>query len=233
MLLASDEDFLYLSKPAGLPVFPRRTSKSQDESGDEELGDCMLGRLLDALPEQSVPNWPDGFGGGILHRLDNWTSGLLVAARSLEALTLGRGLFSGGTLRKTYLFLSQGDVDWSEHTVERPIAHAKGDRRKMVWQRGRNTPHRGAWRPAKTSFQRVEGALWRAQMSEGVRHQIRLHAASVGLPLQGDRLYGGGGEGRFYLHHEELRAWPARGPRALLPRDWPGPRPVPPGELER
>ncbi len=224
MLLASDEDFLYLNKPAGLPVFPRRMSKSHEEGRDADLDDCMLGRLVALLPEQAVTSWPDGFDGGILHRLDNWTSGLLVAARSLDALALGRRLFGGGTLRKTYLFLSKGDVDWSAHEVERPIAHAKGDRRKMVWKRGRNTPHRGAWRPARTSFQRVQGALWRAQMSEGVRHQIRLHAASVGLPLQGDRLYGGGGEGRFYLHHEELISWPAKGPRAALPKDWPGPR---------
>ena len=229
MLLASDEDFLYLNKPAGLPVFPRRTKAGQDE----RAVDCMLTRLVAAMPEQSVPSWPDGFDGGILHRLDNGTSGLLVAARSLDALAVGRRLFGGGRLRKTYLFLSQGDVDWSEHTVDRPIAHAKGDRRKMVWQRGRKTPHRGAWRPARTSFQRIEGALWRAQMSEGVRHQIRLHAASVGLPLQGDRLYGGGGEGRFYLHHEELGAWPAEGPRALLPSDWPGPRPGRPEALDR
>jgi len=211
-VLGDDSSYLYLAKPSGLPVFPRAIGTG---------GDSVLSRLLTLRPEQDKDDWPEGFWGGILHRLDNGTSGLLVVARSVAALDAGRVLFTDGSLRKTYLFLSDGDVHWNEHSVDHPLAHHPNDRRKMVWQRGRNTPHRGLWRPASTQFWRLDGALWQARMSSGARHQIRLHAASVGLALRGDRLYGGG-EGRFCLHHETLVGWPSTLPKVHLPMEWPG-----------
>lgn len=214
-LLGADPSFLYLSKPAGLPVFP---AKSGDGAG------CVLSQLLQDQPEQAAPAWPPGFEGGLLHRLDNWTTGLLVAARSVAALSDARGLFEGRRLLKRYRFLSDGQVPWDEHQVSHPLAHHPKDKRKMVWQRGRATRHRGQWREASTSFRRLSGALWEASMRTGVRHQIRLHAASVGLALSGDRLYGGGGSGRFHLHHCALDGWPEPLPPAPLPGDWPGPR---------
>jgi 23S rRNA pseudouridine1911/1915/1917 synthase len=211
-ILGNDPSFIYLNKPAGLPTFPR-------VRGD--ASDCVLHRVLSELPVQGTVDWPDGFEGGLLHRLDNWTSGLLVVARTMKALELGRAAFVGGHLRKTYLFVSDGAVPWNEHRVCRPVAHHPRDRRKMVWQRGRETKHRGQWREAETQMTRIGATLWRAQITRGARHQIRLHAASVGLSLRGDRLYGGGGDGRFFLHHAGLLGWAQDAPVAQLPSDWP------------
>jgi 23S rRNA pseudouridine1911/1915/1917 synthase len=213
-VLAEDATYLYLCKPAGLPVFPR-------VPGEE--GESVLSRLLVLRPEQASVEWPQGFWGGIVHRLDNGTSGLLVVARSLAALQEGRALFTGGSLGKSYLLVSDGDVHWNEHRVDHVLSHHPSDRRKMVWQRGGSTKHRGLWRPATTEFRRLDGALWEAKMSTGVRHQIRLHAASVGLALRGDKLYGGG-DGRFCLHHKSLAAWPSRLPEVPMPDEWPGQR---------
>lgn len=210
-LLAEDVSFLYLMKPAGLPVFPRSVG---------EGGDCVLSQLLSLRPEQEEPDWPLGFWAGILHRLDNRTSGLLVVARSIGALTIGRDLFTGGSLKKTYLFLSDQEVVWDQHCVEHDLAHHPSDRRKMVWRRGQSTSHRGQWRTATTHLRRLKGALWEATMTSGARHQIRLHAASVGLALRGDKLYGGG-EGRFCLHHKTLGGWPEALPETTLPPGWP------------
>ena len=212
-LLGEDASYLYLMKPPGLPVFPRSVG---------EAGDCVLSQLLSLRPEQGGPDWPLGFWAGILHRLDNGTSGLLVVARSLDALATGRGLFTDGSLHKTYLLLSDQAVAWDEHCVEHDLAHHPSDRRKMVWRRGQSTRHRGQWRPATTHLRRLEGPLWEATMTSGARHQIRLHAASVGLALRGDKLYGGG-EGRFCLHHQTLGGWPEALPNAPLPADWPRP----------
>ena len=77
LVLAADALFLYLMKPAGLPVFPR---------GADEASDTLLARLLAECPDQGAVAWPEGYEGGVLHRLDNQTSGLLVAARNLDAL---------------------------------------------------------------------------------------------------------------------------------------------------
>ncbi len=210
----STADWIFFDKRPHEPTLPRHDGTPGSASE----------RLLAAYPEQAAVPWPQGFDGGLVHRLDNGTSGLLVAARSLLAMEEARERFAGGTLRKRYRFLTDRDVPWDSHTVTAPLAHDRKDRRKMVWQRGARTPHRGKWYPAHTGFSRVgrHGGLhvWEAVITTGVTHQIRVHAASVGLALCGDRLYGGTDtdEGRFFLHHEQIDGWPGGTPR--LPAPW-------------
>jgi 23S rRNA-/tRNA-specific pseudouridylate synthase len=210
-------------KPAGLPVFPPHS---------DPKGDCVLHRLQNHF-QPPAEGWPEGFAGGIAHRLDIPTSGQLLVAHSIEDLGWLRELFSSRSLLKRYRFLTSRVVPWSEHKVERPIAHDRRNRRRMVIQRGAQTPHRGKWLPAVTEFRYLgatDGALhlWEARMRTGVMHQIRLHAASVGLALAGDRLYGGGEwiferpEGaHFALHHLGVEG-PGLTPEAIpVPAWWP------------
>jgi len=134
----------------------------------------------------------------------------LLVADNADSLAALRASFSGSRLTKTYRFLAKHTPAWSEHHVTTPIAHHKTKRRSMVVQRGKNTPHRGKWYPADTRFAQIDGPLWEATITTGVMHQIRVHAASVGLALWGDALYGGGrlpegiapGGVQFALHHE-------------------------------
>ena len=81
----------------------------------------------------------------------------------------------------------------------------------MVAQRGNNTPHRGKWYSAETEFTHVHGDIYMATIATGVTHQIRVHAAFVGIPLLGDRRYGGGPTPadapagvEFFLHHIDI-----------------------------
>ena len=225
LIVAEDDDYLYLHKASGLPVFDPHKGE----------GASLYRALLALHPEQVRPrdgeSWPDGFGAGMVHRLDGWTSGLVVAARSLAALEQARELFSERRLVKRYFFLSDRAVSWDEHLIEHALAHDRRKRSKMIWQRGASTPHRGRWYRASTSLSRLGPRaggldLWQATMSTGVMHQIRVHAASAGLPLLGDRLYGGstdpeGGE-RFYLHHSSLEGWPGSALPCLgVPPEWP------------
>ncbi len=209
-------DWIYLEKPAGLPTLTPH--------GDPD-GDSVLRRLLDAHPQQRAVGWPDGFPGGILHRLDTGTSGLVLAATSLAAFERGRDAFASHALRKVYRFLTRKDVGWSTHAVEHPLAHDRRRKARMVWQRGADTPHRGRWLPARTELRRLgrRGSLhlWEAVITTGVMHQVRVHAAAVGLPLAGDGLYGGGAGPRFWLHHERVDGWFEPTPELPLPTDWP------------
>jgi len=189
-------------KPAGIPVFPPH---------DDEHGDCVLRRLLRDAPEVSDVHWPDGFAGGIAHRLDVSTSGALWVAESTEELERMRERFSQGQLRKTYYLRVARRPSWTHNQVDRPVAHDRRKRRRMTVQRGPNTPHRGRWYPASTTFTHRHGDVFQAVITTGVMHQIRVHAAFVGIPLLGDGLYGGGEtppdapDGlRFFLHHEGL-----------------------------
>lgn len=191
LILAEDDSHIWLLKPAGVPVFPPHA--------DPE-GDCLLARLLDARPAQAQ-DFPEGFAGGLAHRLDVATSGVVLACRSPDALVAARAAFAARKLQKTYRFLADGTVPWTEHHVTTRLAHHRKDRRRMIVERGNNTPHRGRWYAADTRLRQIRGELWEAVIVTGVMHQIRAHAASVGLALSGDRLYGGKGEGPFLLHH--------------------------------
>jgi len=191
-----------LDKPAGIPVFPPHA---------DAAGDCLLARMLADAPSRADLPWPDGFAGGIAHRLDVSTTGAVAVADDLDELSALRDAFATGALCKTYRFIARRDVGWDRNHCDRPIAHHRRRKRRMIVKRGRNTPHRGKWRPAQTSFRRIDGRLWEATMRTGVTHQIRVHAAFLGLVLAGDRVYGGGppppesaGRGSnapFCLHH--------------------------------
>jgi len=228
-VVAWDDRVLCLAKPAGLPVFPPHADPG---------GDCLLDRLLAVAPEQAAIAWPEGFAGGIAHRLDVATSGLVLAATSPDALTWLRGLFAGKRLDKRYLFLTRKQVAWHQHVVELPLAHDRRRKARMVARRGQRTPHRGRWLDAQTELRRIGPAgdlwVWEARIATGVMHQIRLHAAVAGLALAGDRLYGGGeptaqaqalarqrGLPRppFHLHHVGLSG-PGLAPPPLDPPAW-------------
>ena len=192
-------------KPAGLPVFPPHADPG---------GDCVLARLLAEDPRRARPAWPEGFPGGVAHRLDTSTSGALLVADDPAELAAIRAAFASGTLRKTYLLLAGRDVPWDEHACDAPIAHDRRRKDRMIVMRGRQTPHRGRWYPASTRFRRVRDRLFEATMSTGVMHQIRAHAAYLGMPLLGDRLYGGGPTPvgapagvTFFLHHVGIEGW--------------------------
>ena len=209
--------WITFGKEAGESTLPRHDGKPGSASE----------RLLEQHPEQADISWPKGFDAGIVHRLDGSTSGLLLVACSLSDLTYARKLFGSGDLRKRYRFLTNRVVGWRKHTITAPLAHDRKDRRKMVWQRGAKTPHRGKWYPAHTEFRRIgrRGDLhvWEAVITTGVTHQIRIHAASCGLALLGDRLYGGTAHpsGQFYLHHMHVEGWPEAIPLIEPPSDWP------------
>ena len=216
LVLEQNRRWTVYNKPSGIPVFPPHADPD---------GDCLLHRI--ELPDEE---WPPGFQGGLAHRLDTPTSGQLLAAATREDLDWIRGLFSTGRLRKVYRFVSDGEVSWDEHVVDTPIAHDKRKRSKMIVQRGKNTPHRGKWYCAHTEFKRMGptlngGSVWQAVITTGVMHQIRVHAAWVGLPLRGDQRYGGGqpvmNKTPFFLHHVGLSGPGIHPEQAPIPDFWP------------
>ena len=130
---------IVLCKRSGVSCFPFRKDPTRA---------CMLTELLLEFSQQQLA-WPQGFEGGIAHRLDVATSGQLLVARTPAQLTELRQDFMTKRLSKRYLFLTQKSVPWKTNTLSFPIAHDKKHRRKMIVQRGRNTPHRGKWYPCR------------------------------------------------------------------------------------
>jgi 23S rRNA pseudouridine1911/1915/1917 synthase len=184
-ILHEDDDVLVVNKPAGLVVHP----------GSGNWAGTMLNALL-----HHDPGLEKLARAGIVHRLDKDTSGLLVVARNEPAqISLVRQL-QKRTVKRTYLALARGKVA-GPGTVDAPIGRHRVHRTRMAVAPG--------GKPAVTHY-RVKKAfpahtLLECDLETGRTHQIRVHLASIGHPIEGDPVYAGRGERK--LARQALHAW--------------------------
>jgi 23S rRNA pseudouridine1911/1915/1917 synthase len=168
-----DADLLVVDKPAGLVV----------HRGAGHRGPTLAATLLERFPELGGVGDPGR--GGLVHRLDRDTSGLLVVARNQAAYQRLTAALAARRIRRQYLALVHGRVDPPTGTVEAPIeSDPRYPRRKRVGPRGR---------PARTHYRVREllgpASLLEVELETGRTHQIRVHMEAIGHPLVGDRLY--------------------------------------------
>ena len=170
-IVHKDKHVLVLNKPAGLVVHP----------GAGNAAGTLQNALLHFDPE--LVNLPRG---GIVHRLDKDTSGLLVIARTLEAHTALVRALEVHDVEREYEAVCVG-VMTAGGTVDAPIGRHPVDRlRQAIRSDGReSTTHYRV-------IHRYRGHTHvRVQLETGRTHQIRVHMAHIKYPLVGDRVYGG------------------------------------------
>jgi 23S rRNA pseudouridine1911/1915/1917 synthase len=196
-VLVEREDMVVINKQAGVPCHPLVPGET----------DTVANAIAARFPE-CVDASPQAREGGLVHRLDWSTSGVLVAARTSEAYGRLRGAFSGRRALKHYLALVEGEVT-EAGLVKSDIRTVPGDRTRMEVVFPADAP-RGS-REAETFFEPLERlgkrTLVHITCRTGQRHQVRIHLAHAGHPLVGDEHYGGlpldGVEGAF-LHAARL-----------------------------
>ena len=190
-IVYEDGDVAVINKPCGMVVHPAPGS----ESG------TLVNALLYHMKDLSGIN--GDLRPGIVHRIDKDTSGLLVVAKNDFAHRALAEQLETHTVRREYTAIVQGGFRDEGGTVDLPIGRHPTDRKKMaVIRDGKHTA-----RHAVTHFEVVErfGAITRLRLflETGRTHQIRVHMSSIGHPLLGDTVYGGGGT-RFEKEHARL-----------------------------
>lgn len=170
-IVFEDDSILIVNKPAGLVVHPA-------------VGNWN-GTLLNALlnHDASLETLPRG---GIIHRLDKDTSGLLMIAKTLQAHNSLTQQLQERTITREYLAICRGRMT-AGGTIDEPIGRHPQDRLRYVV--------RDAGKEAITHYRVVHRftrhTLIRVKLETGRTHQIRVHMTHIRFPLLGDPMYGG------------------------------------------
>ena len=213
-ILYQDADVIALNKPAGMTVHPGAGRPSGT------LVNALLHHFA-ALSGVSGEERP-----GIVHRIDKDTSGVLLVARHDTAHRKLAAQFAGRQVGKVYLALVEGRVKQDSGRIEKPISRDPVRRVRMT---ARLAAGRAAMTEYKVLRRYKEFTFLEVRIGTGRTHQIRVHLASIGHPVAGDRLYGARAAdfGRFFLHaHRIAFHHPSSGERVRVEA------PLPP-ELER
>ncbi len=170
-IIFEDEDLLVINKPAGLVVHPATGNP------DGTLLNALLHHQgdLDKIPR-----------GGIVHRLDKETSGLLVVAKTLQSQTALVNQLQARSVKREYRAIVQGLLT-TGGSVDQPIGRHPVHRVRMAVH--------PSGKPAVTHYRVLERyrahSYLRVNLETGRTHQIRVHMAYIHHPLLGDPVYGG------------------------------------------
>jgi 23S rRNA pseudouridine955/2504/2580 synthase len=164
-IIYEDAHLLAINKPVGIPSLAERTNP---DSGLLEMARTYLPEIR------------------ICHRLDKFTSGVLLFAKDLDSYRHIALQFEHRKVEKYYQFLAAGQVSLVDSVIQAPISEAKRGVYKVDFKEGKE---------AVTVFKTAEVfkncTLMLAMPQTGRSHQIRVHAAFAGFPIIGDSIYGG------------------------------------------
>lgn len=174
-IVYSDKDLAVINKPCGLVVHPA--------PGNYEH--TLVNALMHHFKNLSGvnPQRP-----GIVHRLDKETSGLIVIAKNNSSHLALAGQFAKHSIKRKYIALVKGKVEFDENIIELPIGRHPLKRKNMA------VVFKETSKPAKTYYRTLKRSkdfsLLELEPFTGRTHQLRVHLAFIGHPILGDTKYG-------------------------------------------
>ncbi|MBU2540253.1 RluA family pseudouridine synthase [Patescibacteria group bacterium] len=209
-----DDNILVINKPAGLVVFP----EGQTKNG------TLIDLLIEKYPRLKNVGEPPRYG--IVHRLDKDTSGILLVAKTDEALIFFQKQFKTRKIEKKYIALVSGVIKENQGVIETLIGRAPKDRMKQkaffIGEPGSEGKREAITEYKTIARLRSNGATARQDRFQnytllevapktGRKHQIRCHLAHIQHPIVGDKMYGFKGQPtpkeltRHFLHASYLK----------------------------
>jgi 23S rRNA pseudouridine1911/1915/1917 synthase len=180
-VLYEDKDCVVINKPVGL-----LTHSKGAFNPEPTVASWLSGRLSGMSGERA----------GIVHRLDRATSGVMICAKTPEALSWLQKQFSTRNVKKTYVAIVEGELTLPEAIIDMPIErHPKKPQTFRVGSNGK--PAVTAYKVLKTSSTR---SLIELKPSTGRTHQLRVHLAHIKHPIVGDTFYKSPSADRLFLH---------------------------------
>lgn len=185
-VLYEDDDCAVINKPVGV------LSHSKGAFNPEAtVATWLRGRLKGGL---------SGERAGIVHRLDRATSGVMILAKTPDALSRLQKQFAQRKAKKTYYAVVGGHMPHDHAFIDMPVE--RNPKKPQTFRVGSNG------KAAITEYWvKAEGnkySLLELKPQTGRTHQLRVHLHEIGHPIVGDPLYGGEPADRLYLHAEQL-----------------------------
>ena len=189
-ILYEDSAVIAVNKPAGVIV----------HAGAGVHAGTLVNRLVHHFGQLS------GVGGdlrpGIVHRLDRYTSGVLLVARTDSAHQALARQFSSRSIEKTYLTVVHGIVERDRGRITAKITRDPVRRTRMTAKLGEGRTALTDWEVIRR-YRRF--TYLSVRIGTGRTHQIRVHLASIGHPVAGDCLYGAPAQrDRYFLHAHRI-----------------------------
>lgn len=199
-ILYEDDHLIAIDKPAGMVV----------HAGAGIHSGTLVNALLHRFQTLSSVNGP--LRPGIVHRLDRFTSGVLLVAKTDAAHQKLAAQFAARQVRKEYLTMVHGSMPKDQARIEKPIARDPRHRARMT---SKLAEGRAAWSEYRVLERFPKLTYLSVIIGTGRTHQIRVHLAGIGHPVVGDILYGAppnSGLDRYFLHAHRIQfAHPSTG----------------------
>lgn len=185
-VLYEDDDCVVIDKPLGL-----LTHSKGAFNPEATVATWLAGKITDIEPSERA---------GIVHRLDRATSGVMICAKTSEALSWLQKQFAQRRTKKTYYAVIKGVLKPEAAIID--MAIERNPKKPQTFRVGSNG------KPAQTTYKTLESngaySLVELKPITGRTHQLRVHLAHQGHPIVGDVFYNGEPADRLYLHAHEL-----------------------------